>query len=143
MIRAVLDTNVLVSALIAKGLSAPVRLYNAFLNQKFLLVTSVSILEETEEVINRKKIAKYHKLTLEERKVVIEQLVTLCCISPESKRSSKVIIKKDPEDDKFLHAAIEGRADFIVSGDSDLLDLKRYKGVKILSPKDFLEVINK
>ncbi len=60
MIRAVLDTNILISALITKKSSAPLQLYKAFITQQFLLITSPSILEEVEDVINRENIVKYH-----------------------------------------------------------------------------------
>ena len=141
MIRAVLDTNVLVSALITKKDSAPLQLYKAFTAQKFLLITSPSILAEVEDVINRDKIIKYHKLNQKQRETIIEQLLTLCYVTLESVKTEKVIVERDPKDDKFLYAAIEAQADYIVSGDDDLLDLKEYEGIKILSPKEFLEII--
>lgn len=142
MIRAVLDTNILISVLITKKDSAPLRLYKAFTAQKFLLITSPSILAEIEDVINREKIVKYHKLTQKQREAVMEQLLTLCYVTLESVKPETVIIKRDPKDDKFLHAAIEAHADYIVSGDDDLLDLKEYEGIRILSPNDFLAIIN-
>jgi len=48
---------------------------------------------------------------------------------------------KDPDDDKYIAAAIEGRAGFVVAGDSDLLDLKEYEGIRIVSPRTFLELL--
>ncbi len=141
MIRAVLDTNILVSALITKKSSAPLQIYRAFTAQKFLLITSPSILAEVEDVINREKIAKYHKLASEQRQAVIEQLVTLSFIALDSMGNGQVIIKRDPEDDKFLHAAYGAHADYIVSGDHHLLDLREYKGIKIVTPNDFLEIL--
>ena len=47
---------------------------------------------------------------------------------------------KDPDDDKYIAAAIEGRARFVVAGDSDLLDLKEYDGIRIVSPRVFLDL---
>lgn len=142
MIRAVLDTNILVSALITKKDSAPLQLYKAFIAQKFLLITSPSILAEIEDVINREKLIKYHKLNQNQRQTVVEQLLTLCYVTLESITQDKVIIEKDPKDDKFLHAAIEAHADYIVSGDHHLLDLIEYNEVKILSPNEFLKLIS-
>src|SRR5258708_21103294 len=109
MIRAVLDTNILVSALITKRDSAPLQLYKAFIAQKFLLITSPSILAEVEDVINREKIVKYHKLSPKQREGIMEQLLTLCYVTLKSIKSVKVIIERDPKDDKFLHAAIEAQ----------------------------------
>jgi len=48
---------------------------------------------------------------------------------------------KDPDDDKYIAAAIEGRARFVVAGDSDLLDLKEYDGIHIVSPRVFLDFL--
>ena len=141
MIRAVLDTNILVSALITKRNSPPLQLYKAFVTQKFLLITSPSILAEVEDVINREAIIKYHKLSPEHRKTIVEQLLKLCYVTLESVKSEKIIIERDPKDDKFLHAATEACADYIVSGDNDLLNLKIYEGIKILSPNEFLAII--
>ena len=143
MIRAVLDTNILVSALITKKSSAPLQLYKAFTIKQFLLITSPSILAEVEDVINRKKVIKYHRRNLEQRKEIMKQLVKLSYVTLESVTTEDVIIERDPDDDKFLDAAIEGNADFIVSGDRHLLDLKAYEGIKILTPKEFLQLLLK
>ena len=48
---------------------------------------------------------------------------------------------KDPDDDKYIAAAVEGRAQFVVGGDSDLLDLKEYDGIRIVSPRVFLDIL--
>ena len=51
------------------------------------------------------------------------------------------IIKKDPEDDKFIRCALTGKAKWIISGDHHLLDLRTYQKVKILTPSDFLTTV--
>lgn len=48
---------------------------------------------------------------------------------------------KDPDDDKYIAAAIEGRAGFVVAGDSDLLDVKQYDGILIVTPRVFLDFL--
>ena len=141
MIRAILDTNVIVSALIAKKPSTLLTLYNAFKAQHFLLITSVAILEEVEEVINREKIIKLHKLSVKQRQALIKELITLSFVVPGLLTLDKTIIERDPDDDKFIAAALEGNAQYIVSGDRDLLQLKVYQGVHILSPKDFISAM--
>jgi len=135
MIRVVLDTNVLISALISKS-SAPQKLYRAFTKQRFLL------LEEVEDVINRERLIKYHKLTPKQRRIM-EQLAELSYVVLGTVSSEELVVQRDPEDDKFLWCAIEGKADYIISGDHHLLDLKEYEGVKILSPHDFLTILEK
>lgn len=141
MIRAVLDTNILISALITKKSSHPLQLYKAFTEQKFLLITSPDILAEVEEVMNRNKIVQFHKRTPEQRQIIIEQLLILSYVTLGTTRSEKIIIERDSKDDKFFHAAMEGNADYVVSGDDDLLDVKIYEGIRILSPKDFLMIL--
>ncbi len=141
MIRAVLDTNILVSALITKKPSAPFQIYKAFTAQKFLLITSPSILAEVEDVINREKIIELHKRTSQERQIIIEQLLTLSYVTLEKIKIEKIIIERDPKDDKFIYAALEGHAEYIITGDDDLLSQKAYENIKILSPNDFLEVL--
>lgn len=141
MIRVVVDTNILISALITKRSSPPLQLYKAFIAQKFLLVTSPSILAEVEDVISREKIVKYHKLNVKQRDAIIQQLLKLCYVTPESVTSDQIIIEKDPKDDKFLYAAIEAHADYIVSGDHHLLDLKEYEGIPVISPNEFLAIV--
>lgn len=51
-------------------------------------------------------------------------------------------IKEDPSDNMFLACAVEGRADFIISGDSHLTDLRAFQGVKIVNPDAFLKAIS-
>ena len=141
MIRVVVDTNVLVSALITRKSSPPLQIYRAFTTQKFLLIISPSILAEVEEVINRENVVKYHKRIPSQRKAIIEQLVILSYITGESAIPPKIIIEKDPKDDKFLHTAAEGHADYIVTGDHHLLDLKEYYGIKIVTPDEFIAIL--
>ncbi|MDI6689943.1 MAG: putative toxin-antitoxin system toxin component, PIN family [Actinomycetota bacterium] len=50
---------------------------------------------------------------------------------------------RDPEDDKFIDVALAAKADYLVTGDKDLLVLKNYRGVKILKPKEFLALMRK
>ncbi len=138
MIRACLDTNVLISGLISpKG--APHEILSALSNRDFLLITSLEILGEIEEVINYPKIKKAYKLTPEQ----IEGLIKLVrkyshkCLSA----SSLKVIADDPDDDKFLHAAIQGNANYIVSGDAHLLNLRTFQGIPVMTARQFIETI--
>lgn len=51
------------------------------------------------------------------------------------------MVKEDPDDDKFIAAAIEGRADYIVNRDKPLLNIKEYHGIKMISPTDFTHLL--
>ena len=104
-----------------------------------ILITSSAILEEIEDVINRKEIVKRTKTTADERKTFMQEIVEISFLV--SGQESVKVIKDDPDDDKFLAAALEGNADYIVSGDHHLLDLKEYKSIPVLTPKDFLATL--
>lgn len=128
MLRAVLDTNVLVSALLSPN-GAPVRLVNAWRAKKFELVVSPAVLEELAEVLQRNRIRRYYEHIDEDLpQKYVGGLRRFATVVP-----GKVQVKgvcPDPDDDKFIAAALEAGADCIVSGDEHLLRLKEYRGGK-------------
>jgi hypothetical protein len=139
MLRAVLDTNVIVSGVIKEG-GIPGQLLKAFLKEdKFLLVTSLDILKEVASVLRYQKIRKIHGWSNERIEAFLLQLFSVSIIT-EGKIKVEVI-KDDPKDTMFLSSAVEGKADFIVSGDAHLKDLGEYKGVKVITPRSFKEII--
>lgn len=136
---AVLDTNVLISSALKIKESIPDQILQALKNQKFILITSPEILKEIEDVLSRKKIRKITKMTDEEIKRFIEDIIDIAFVVP-----GDVIVQavgKDPDDDKFIAGAVEGKADYIVSGDKPLLNLKEYQRIKIVSPADFVKIL--
>lgn len=139
MIRAVVDTNILISALITKKPSSPVQVYNLIKSENFLLITSPTILEELEDVISREEIIKLHQKTPKQRKEILKEIVETSYIVPGL--VSVEVVKEDPDDDKFIAAAIEGRADYVVSGDKPLLNIKQYHGIQVISPADFVNLL--
>ena len=134
--RVILDTNVLVSALLKKS-STPHKIYQLFKEQKFTLIISPVILYEIEEVISRDYIVKRTQMTRSEREEFMRELIELSYIVPGVTQVK--VIKEDPDDDKFIAAALDGMANYIVSGDRHLLDLKEYQGIKIVTPGQFIE----
>lgn len=69
-------------------------------------------------------------------------IIALALIAEPTEGRLKIrAVEKDPDDDKYLAAALEGRAGYLVSGDSDLLELHEYKGVSIVTAREFLSVI--
>ncbi len=142
MMRLVVDTNVLVSALISRHrgrASAPYLVYQALLQHRFTLISSVETLQELEEVLNRESIVRLHHLTTEQVGEFVDQLATASDLVAGEISVQAVI--DDPKDDKFIAAAIEGRADYIVSGDNHLLNLKQYYAIPILAPLDLVTII--
>lgn len=125
--RAILDTNVLVSAVLFGGI--PQELAERAFRGEFELVTSESLLDELERVL-RDKFA---------RPLVIARALREELSSVADVRRPRDIsrITRDPADDMVLAAALDGRADYIVTGDDDLLTLGTYRGISILTVKGF------
>lgn len=134
MIRAALDTNVLVSALLTpKG--APAGLLRAWQSGAFELVTSERLLRELEEVLQRPKFRRY--LDAADIGDFVEMLRARAIVAPDP--SEPAGVSKDPEDDHVIAVAIGG-ASVLVSGDDQMLGF-RVPGLAILSPRAFLEVL--
>jgi putative PIN family toxin of toxin-antitoxin system len=71
-------------------------------------------------------------------------VIALALIAEPTEGSLKLrAVDRDPDDDKYLVAALEGRAGYLVSGDSDLLELHEYKGVRIITANEFLHILEK
>lgn len=137
MIRAVLDTNVIVAGVIKEeGVSGQI-LKALFEEGRFILITSPAILEEMRRVLKEENIRKLHGWSDEQ----IEELVTrLYRVSEVTRGDVRIkVIKEDPDDDKFVACAEEGGAQFIVSGDRHLKELGKYGGIEIISARTFLE----
>lgn len=131
--RLVLDTNVLVSGLIADGL--PRRLVNAALAQEFELCTSEILLAELREVLSREKFAaRLAKAGLSPLGTTDDLRCIAVMVSP--LETPRVVIT-DPDDDHVIAAAIAGQADLIVSGDKrDLLPMGAIQGISIVTARE-------
>lgn len=139
MYRVVLDANQIVSAFL-KSTGHPAKLLDLFKEGVFEVVISPSIIEEMECVLNYPRLQKYHGRTRQEIKQFLALFKDLCINIPvENKRG--IIVEDDPTDDKYVVCAIEGDADFIISGDKHLLNLGSYKNIKILTVRKFLEIL--
>jgi putative PIN family toxin of toxin-antitoxin system len=129
--RIVLDTNVLISALLFRGL--PSRLVPLWQKGKVTLLISSQVLKEYLRVLAYPKF----ELAAEEIKAIIE--IELLPFVEAVKVKSKIrVIAKDPSDDKFLELAVDGKADFLISHDKHLLGLGVFRGIRILSVAEFL-----
>jgi|SRR3989344_6264946 len=137
-LKVVIDTNVLVSALLRRT-SIPHQIHQAYRDGKFIVIISPEILKEIGEVIHREYIRKRSRMIEGDRKNFIKELYNLSVMT-EGKRKV-TIVKADPDDNKFIAAALEGEADYIVTGDIHLLSLKEYKGVRIVTPREFTSLL--
>lgn len=133
--RITIDTNILVSALGWNGAEASV--VEMVLESKLELYLSTEILSEFFRVV------KYPKFRFTDSEIdgFIGRLLSNSVIVNPS-QPVKVIID-DPADNKILECALEGKSEFIISGDRYLLSLGEYEGIKILRAVDFLKVLGK
>lgn len=138
MIRAVVDTNVLVSALISPH-SVSAQVLNLWRDDAFLLLTSDPILTEVERVLTHPRLRHRYGLSVTVVSELMRGLHRFAFIVGQSPNTRDVC--RDPDDDKFLACAIGGEANYLVTGDDDLLALDRYEGVHILNPAAFVEEI--
>jgi|SRR6267143_3262129 len=133
--RFVLDTNVLVSALIKGG--KPRRLLRAALRPDHALILSEPIIEEFSRVTANKKIERYvdDEATSAYLGVLLSKAVFV-------RPRSRVRVFNDP-DDNVLSTAKEGDADSIVTGDKHILELKEFKGIKIVTVERALSIVGR
>lgn len=137
--RVVLDTNVIISATLIRGGNED-QILRAWQRGAFELVLSPPILEELGRALFYEKLRKFRWMTDEE---IVELLQALAQGSVRVPGRVRVKASRDPDDDKFLAAATEAEAQFVVTGDRDLLDLKRYGSVRIVRPLPFLKIIRR
>jgi putative PIN family toxin of toxin-antitoxin system len=138
VICAVLDANVYVSAAVRPE-GPPGQIIERFLRLgAFEIVMSQAIVDEVLRALSYPKVRKYIRPGLD-AELLFEDIVVLAQFVAGEREVTDV--SKDPDDDKYIAAAIEGRAQFVVAGDSDLLDLKAHEGVRIVSPRSFLDLL--
>jgi putative PIN family toxin of toxin-antitoxin system len=140
MIRFVPDTNVLVSATITPN-APPGQILVAWIQGKAELATSPILLRELERVLQRARIKKYQQLGPDEIAKLVRLIAQAAVITPGRRRIR--VIKDDPSDNHVLSAALEAKADYIVTGDRDLLALRSYRGIKIVQPGEFHAVLER
>lgn len=142
-VRAVLDTNVLVSGLMgAKG--APRQALDAWLEGQFTLVISLYLIDEFVHVLQYPRIAERLQVTEDELVALLAALLSQAEVVPG--RLQLPGVTRDPKDDAVdvvgaVACAVEGSADYIVSGDQDLLVLDHYEDVRVVTPRQFVEIL--
>lgn len=132
-IRVVLDTNVFVSGIHWTGASEKVLC--GWMLGEFTLVSSLPILDEIVRVLMA------FKVPLEPRDISWWESLILEKSSLVFPTEHIDVVKNDPEDNKFIEAAIEGNAQYIVSQDRHLLTIKEYNNIKIFHPDEFLALV--
>jgi uncharacterized protein len=129
MIRVVLDTNIIVSSALGGALEL---ILDKWAEDALTVIVTSDILVEYFEVLNRPKF-RLKQATID--RIIRYSYQFAEFVIPEERIQ---FVKADPKDDKFLEAAIAGGVEYIVSGDSHLLELKEFRTVPILSARVFL-----
>jgi putative PIN family toxin of toxin-antitoxin system len=132
--RIVLDTNVLVSMILGGRLGS---LIDHWDQKRFTIVVSAEIMAEYATVLARPKFGLPRD--------IVESIIAYVERKAEFVAPVEVIteIAADPTDNMFLECAASGRADFLVSGDPDLNLLERFREIPIVTPRDFLTLLER
>ena len=128
-VRAVLDSNILISAIVFGG--NPKRIIELIQENDVIAITSRILISELFDVLVKKFHFTSEKLYLAEELIRENFLI----VSP----SETLNIVRDKDDNRVLEAAVEGKCQYIITGDKDLLDLKSYHQITILTPGDFVK----
>lgn len=130
-VKVVLDTNILISAIGFGGKPRDTLLL--VFEDKIMGVISPILLAELQEVIVKKFLKLMYLLPS------AEQMIRRKFLIVRPKKSLHIV--RDEDDNRVLEAAIEGKCDYIITGDKDLLSLQRFKKIKIFTPDQFLKEI--
>jgi len=133
--KVVIDTNIFVSGFGWNG--KPEEVLKLIKDRQIVNYSSAEIFEEIRRVVS------YPKLRFPEPlQITILEFVLFYSefIAPQKRFFT---VTEDPDDNKFLECAIEAKVDYIISGDPHLLDMKKSKTVKIVTPREFLDIISK
>ena len=139
MIRAVLDANVLVSGLISKK-GTPGRLIDAWLEGQFQLCISPQIMDELSRVLKYPRIIE--RLEKRQAEALLKNLSALA--EWVDGQITLEVLTLDPSDNIYLACAVEAQCDYLVTGNSDHFREagSKYKGVEIISPRGFMDVLS-
>ena len=137
MLKIVADTNVLVSSLIRRG--KPHELILKIDGIEIRLISSNILMDELTSVLAEERIARY----VSSRDVgrflrYVGKRTTLVKV-----RSKFKVVNEDPRDDVFLNTAYSGKADYIISGDKHLIPLREFRGIRIVTVSEMLDILEK
>jgi putative PIN family toxin of toxin-antitoxin system len=137
VIRAVLDTNLLVSYLLTHRPPSATLIDEHLAHERFGLVTAAVLLEKLDRVLRYPRLQRYYSEETRTRYVALIAAMGEMVELPESIPP----ICRDPDDDWVIACAVIGAVDYVVSGDRDLLALERVGGIPILSAAQFLATL--
>lgn len=126
---AVFDTNVLIAAIITEGICS--KLLHRARAREFSLISCLVITKELRRILSKK-----FRLSHDETALAMEPISEAIerCIEHDLEITD---ICRDADDDNIIACAVAAKADYLVTGDSDLLEIKKYKKIRIITPRDF------
>ena len=139
MIRAVADTNIIVSGTIVSQ-GHPAQILQAWRRGEFTLISSPAIIAEVIEVLARPQIVRRYHIPAQELSHLKRLLETTTIQVPGTKNVD--VVRDDPDDDILVAVALEGEAEYIISGDPHLLRLQEVQGIRIVTPRQFLAYLH-
>ncbi|MFQ6039595.1 MAG: putative toxin-antitoxin system toxin component, PIN family [Candidatus Poribacteria bacterium] len=138
-LRVVLDTQVILRGAVAKGASITAKIYDVWRQNRFVLLTSEAIVKEISEVLHRPKLQSKLKITPFKAKAIV-------AIIQRDAEFIEVVTSirkcRDPKDDKFLACSVDGKADYLVSADKDILTLKSIQQTPIIDIPTFWQKLS-
>ena len=135
--KIVVDTNVIVSALLRSG-SNPALVVSLIARKEIKLCLSEDIFSEYQKVLARPKFKRIDQKRV--KKLLLQMKIEALWVEPQM---SVDAIKDDPADNKFLECALQSGAEFIITGNTRHFPFSKFKGSLILTPREFLEYIAK
>lgn len=133
--KVVFDTNIWLSAMFWKGEANKV--IELATNKKITIITTEDILSEIIEVLNKEE--KFKKFILDRKQAIEDFTRTILSLSTLIETKSELnLIKDHPKDNIILEAALDGKADYIVTYDKHILNMIEFRGTKIVTPGEFL-----
>jgi len=129
--KIVLDSNIIIAAFSSRGLCASV--FELCLD-RYTIMISDFILSEVSRILQDR-----FKMPPTNVKTILNYLKEFCIVASYNKLQKRIC--RDPFDDEILALAISNGVDYIITGDKDLLDLKDYQSIKILSPRQFWTIV--
>jgi uncharacterized protein len=137
--RVVIDTNVIVSALLSP-IGAPAQLLTYLEQEAFVLLVSEPILAEYQRALNYAKLRALHGMSREAIAEMIDDLrATAAWVEPSEHLD---VVQQDRDDNKFFECAVAGDATYIVSGDAKVQAVGAFRGIAVVSPSLFLEILH-
>ena len=138
MIKVVFDTNIIISGLIANA-GAPYEALEAWRRRDVVLLVSDAIIDEVADVLARPFFRDQRHITKSDIDRVRHALKTdAMVVSPNTHLE---VVEDDTDDDRIVECALDGGADYIVSGDHHLLELKRFRGIQIVTAREILAIL--